>query len=166
MKEVWRTVNGFPEKLKVSNLGRIMSGSRILKNEVSKCGYYRIHVSHEGKIYRELVHRLVAMAFLPNPKNKPCVNHIDGDKSNNAVDNLEWCTYGENNKHAYDAGLKDSKGENNGQHKLTEEQVLEIRSLYQKRKINGNNGRVLAEKYGVNPKTITDIVNRKLWAFI
>ena len=59
-----------------------------------------------GKKHREYIHRLVALAFIPNPENKRVVNHIDGNKQNNNVSNLEWRTHSENNKHAYETGLK------------------------------------------------------------
>ena len=69
---------------------------------IDKCGYHEIMLN--GKHYR--VHRLVAEAFIPNPNNLPCVNHIDGNKQNNSIDNLEWCTYSENIIHSFKNGLQ------------------------------------------------------------
>lgn len=161
--EEWRRIDGFPEKIQVSNLGNVRSNNKILSCEKHKTGYIRIHTSHKGDDYREFVHRLVAKDFLPNPENKPCVNHIDGNKQNNCVSNLEWCTYGENLKHAYKIKLRSADGEKNTQHKLTERDVLEIRSLYERRNTKGNNANALAKKYNVSSKVILDIVKRKIW---
>lgn len=81
--------------------------NKVLKPYVSKRGYYRVKlytVEHSAKMFQ--VHRLVAQAFIPNPNNLPEVNHIDGNKLNNCVDNLEWCTAKDNTKHAYENGLR------------------------------------------------------------
>lgn len=75
---------------------------RKLKNQTSRKGYKYININ--GK--RKYIHRLVAQAFIPNQKNYPCVNHKDGDKSNNKSENLEWCSYSENNKHAFRTNLR------------------------------------------------------------
>lgn len=64
-------------------------------------GYVQVMLKQDGKRKKALVHRLVALAFIPNPLNKPCVNHIDGNKENNSVENLEWCTYSENELHSH-----------------------------------------------------------------
>lgn len=114
--ECWIKVNDFIE---ISNLGSIKSHGKIIKGEISNKGYKRVHVSDNGQEYKFYNHQLVAKTFIPNPDNKSCVNHIDGNKLNNKVDNLEWSTHGENLKHAYDIGLRDCKGELNTQAKLT-----------------------------------------------
>jgi hypothetical protein len=99
IKEEWRPVVGFEGRYQVSNLGRVKSiniantrKSGILKSEKSRDGYYQVTLTINGNRLHTGVHRLVAMAFIPNPDNLPQVNHIDEDKTNNCADNLEWCT--------------------------------------------------------------------------
>ena len=103
-KEIWKDVP-FDSNYKVSNYGRIFSKrtNKILKGELTEKGYIRVALT-EHKRY--LVHCIVARTFIPNPENKPQVNHIDGNKQNNYVDNLEWCTQSENMRHALKTGLK------------------------------------------------------------
>ena len=103
-EEIWKDVP-FDSNYKVSNYGRIFSKrtNKILKGELTEKGYIRVALT-EHKRY--LVHCIVAKTFIPNPENKPQVNHIDGNKQNNYVDNLEWCTQSENMRHALKTGLK------------------------------------------------------------
>ena len=106
--ERWKVVEGTDGLLEVSTFGRVRSNmrdGRILKATPDNKGYMRLHVTikRERKAFK--IHRLVAEAFIPNPDNKPQVNHIDGDKSNNAVSNLEWVTSKENAQHALRTGL-------------------------------------------------------------
>jgi hypothetical protein len=115
MVEIWKLINNF-DKYEVSNFGNVRSYNRHgfgdYRNDEPKLlnpcnvgsGYLSVNLCSD-KMYSRLIHRLVAQAFLPNPNNLPQVNHIDGNKKNNKVDNLEWCTAQENMKHAKLTGL-------------------------------------------------------------
>ena len=107
-----------------------------------------------------LVHRLVAMLFIPNPENKPQVNHIDGDKTNNCVENLEWVTNSENREHAVENNLI-AKGDRLSK-KLTSEMAEAIRQEYIPRS-KDRNQYSLAAKYGVSHALIMKIINGKCW---
>lgn len=101
MEEVWKDIEGYEGLYQVSNLGRVkrVTTGRILKGMVSGSGYIQVDLSKQGATSKKLIHRLAAQAFIPNPENKLEVNHIDEDKTNNKVDNLEWATRQENNNH-------------------------------------------------------------------
>jgi len=107
--EIWKSVIGYEGRYEVSNLGRVRSLNRktahknfvayrkgkVMSQSLDKDGYLLLRLCN-GRCLMKKVHRLVAMAFIPNPKNKPCINHIDNNPSNNHVNNLEWVTYKEN----------------------------------------------------------------------
>ncbi len=101
-KEEWRTPIEFP-LYEVSSKGvvRRVIDKTLKKPSIGNHGYYQVTLYHEGKKKDFLLHRLVASLFIPNPDRKRTVNHIDGDKLNNYLGNLEWSTYSENHKHAY-----------------------------------------------------------------
>jgi len=159
--ENWKEIKDF-EGYEVSDNGRVRSLStvkgmwgKVLEPLIAGRGYFRVALRKNNKPHFKSIHRLVAEYFIPNPENKPQVNHKDGDKSNNHKDNLEWCTYRENINHAIDNGLS-SVGERNGNSKLTKDQVLEIRDSRLTYK-------ELAELYGVHKSTINRIKNNKGW---
>jgi hypothetical protein len=122
--EQWKPVLGFEDSYMVSNLGRIKSMYRqsrkpglknnpsvmlrpkIMKQNIQPTGYRIVQLSKSGRVKGLPVHRIIAMAFIPNPDNKPFINHIDANPSNNDLSNLEWCTQSENIQHAYNIGTK------------------------------------------------------------
>lgn len=124
MKEIWKDIQGYEGVYQVSNLGKVKSldrtmkdrwgndrpiKGRILKFKVNFSGYHIVHLRTNRESH-PAVHRLVAETFLDNPENKPTVNHIDCCKTNNSVDNLEWSTHKEQMRHAFDNNLCELRG--------------------------------------------------------
>lgn len=130
-----------------------------------RCGHLRVYLGKAGKKYPKLVHRLVAEAFIPNPEQKPFINHKDGNPANNHVDNLEWCTQRENALHAYQFGLSKppgQQGERNSHSKLNDAAVCEIR----RRHTEGKSCAAIAREFGLNPRTANAIVLRQSWRHV
>lgn len=143
--------------------GRKPSG-RVLKTSITNVGYRTVGLSINGKQKRRSIHRLLAITFIPNPENKRCVNHIDCDRLNNDLSNLEWATYSENNSYAFKVGgQRKYIGEKHSQNILTEKDVLEIRKNYQKHKVTMP---MLAKKYNVSRGAIQGVLLRKSWKHI
>ena len=147
INEIFKDVKGYEGYYEVSNLGRVRStsykGIKILKPSITKSGYLNVIFCINQKREHKLVHRLVAETFIPNPKNKPQVNHINGIKTDNRVENLEWCTASENGLHAYKNGLsKNVVWKYTGKpvakiDKKTGQIIEKYRSMLSAKKING-----------------------------
>jgi hypothetical protein len=176
MEEIYKDIEDFEDLYQVSNIGKIKSlpktvngngrsnstrflKERIRKQHINKKGYYGIVLCKDGKMYYGETHRIIAKAFIPNPLNLSQVNHKNGIKSDNRIENLEWCDASYNIKHAVNMGLLPKPiGERNAMAKLSEKQVQEIRQL---------NGKLMhkeiAELYGVGRSNVTVILNNKSW---
>lgn len=156
--EIWRDVVGYEGLYQVSNLGRVRSFHKnkvkILKFAISPFGYLRVILSKDFQKKNRNIHILVAQAFIPNPEGKTQVNHIDGNKENNHVSNLEWVTPSENINHAFEKGLS-KRGCEHGRAKFTAEQIREIRRAC----VPGDpelGFKPFARKFNVTPKIIRD----------
>lgn len=176
-KEFWKPIDGFENIYEISNIGNVKSlersisdhggfrlvRERILRPGKNRRGYTTVLLNSYGKSHTRYVHRLVIQAFIPNLENKRTVNHKDGIKSNNKIDNLEWATDSENIKHAFVLGLKGGLsdiGENNHNSKLTNKQVCEIRNRYIFRKVTY---KYLADIYKVSISTIEAVISGRNW---
>ena len=177
--EIWKPIKGYEGKYEVSNLGRVKSKERIsnccynstrktkekiIAHYLEKNGYLSVCLFKEGK-HTKRVHKLVASAFIPNPNNYPCINHINGNKLDNNMNNLEWCTYSHNVKEAFRLGLANN----------SEKQRNAVREYCKKHKnkplvqldINNNlikewNSAVeVEEKMGISRKNISQCVRGK-----
>ena len=157
-KEVIKDIPGYEGRYAINRYGYVWSHpkprskkGRWLKNNICGNGYQGVSLMGDGAKSTKKIHKLVSDAFIPNPKNRPCINHKDGNKANNSVENLEWCTYSENNKHAWDLGLMTPP---NGiytsrNRKFSLEQIAEIKSDLKKL-----NQVQVAQKWDVHQKTI------------
>ena len=171
MKEIWKDIEGYKGFYRISNLGRVKSLKRLVKRNdgtvqkvrehilrlhIKDNGYCQVELRKNSKGKHLLVHRLVAEAFLSNPQNKEQVNHKDGNKLNNNVNNLEWVTCSENAVHAFSHNLRTV----NKTYKLTPEERKYIKEHYVFRhpKYNSN---ALGKRFGVSGTTIMRIVNGK-----
>lgn len=120
LKENYIPIKGFENLYGIDENGNIFGykRNRVVKQKLNRFGYCTIKLCKENKLYYFMVHRLVAQTFIPNPNDLPQVNHKDGNKQNNNVDNLEWCTQSYNMKHAYKMGLEKRNGKNVYQYDL------------------------------------------------
>lgn len=180
MEEIWKDIKGYEGIYQASNLGRIKALARtwysgksgytkkskpeqIMKYRLSKnTNYCLLKLVKAGREKHLYVHRLVAETFIPNPDNLPEVNHKDGNKENNCVDNLEWVTSKENINHADKNGLRNISGSNNWQAKFSEQDIEFIRNNYKPR--DKEFGRkALAEKFRCNISVISNIIANKTY---
>jgi len=166
--EVFKDIVGYKGLYQISNLGRIKSLKGrcpiIMRTRTNKRGYIQTHLHSHG--YKtKTVHRLVAVAFINNKENKPCVNHKNGIKTDNRVENLEWSTYKENTNHSIDIGVMSFnhvRGINHYRAKLNVYDVLEIR----KKLSSGATGVLISKKYNVSNALVSKIKSNKLWKHI
>jgi hypothetical protein len=170
--EIWKDIDGFDGVFKISSHGRCKSIDRLrfvdngnikgkfIRGVLTTKKYLAYHLQYKGIRYSFQSHRLVAEAFIPNPNNYPEVNHKDGNKLNNHVENLEWCTCKQNTRHAFDTGLRVAmRGERNGQNKFKKASIIELKA---KRRA-GASARLLAKEYRMEISTVYYIMNGKLW---
>ncbi len=174
--EIWKDIKGYEGLYQSSNLGRIKSltsyvnhhrgdkrinNGQIIKQYIGNTGYYRVRLSKKNIVKNHSVHKLVAMAYIPNPQNKPCINHKNLNKQINIPENLEWCTYSENMKHAYKMGALSKKGEKHHLTILKDSDILKIRELYK-----NNTQTKIAELFNMDQSTISSIIHKKTWKHI
>lgn len=171
--EVWIPISGYEIYYAVSNMGRV---KRLARSYESTCrmvhlsekilkgsnhrGYRMVTLVKSGEEKNFLIHRLVAIAFIPNPDDKPFVNHIDNNRGNPNVSNLEWCTHQENTDHAVSIGVIKGnggimKGVPSANRKLTQEQVFEILSF--KRGDAPDMAKYFKERFDISKATVTAI---------
>lgn len=164
--EIWKDVVGYEGLYLISNTGKVKSlgknvdiglgriqfkPERILKPGLASNGYFTVAICKNRAQTSTCLHTIIAKSFIPNPNNFRCVNHIDGNKTNNAIENLEWCTHKRNSQHAYEIGIRKPF------RKVTSDQVIQIRAM---KKIGVRNLE-LAAMYEVTVATINGIVNYK-----
>lgn len=165
VEEIWINIEGY-ENYKVSNLGSVKTldynhtgQEKLIKQFKNVRGYLACNLMENGIRKRVLIHRLLAIAFIPNPNNKATVNHINGIKTDNSLSNLEWNTIAENLKHAHRNGfIPYSKGENHYSNKYSNAKVLEIRLLLH----NGTRPFEISKKLGIDIKYICHLKNKNI----
>lgn len=162
--EIWKQCEENP-KWEVSSYGNLRWSATKEKASMylHKTGYWTTTFTLKGKKKSCKIHRLVAKAFLPTTEGKNCVNHKDGVKTNNHIDNLEWCTQAENNKHAWENGLVTGLvGELNGRAILNEKLVHEICKDY----VEGLMPKDVIEKYSITRNQAIKIKCKTTWKHI
>lgn len=163
---MWKTIPAFGGRYEASETGEIRHSlnKNTRKARKNRYGYLQLNFPKNdgtGKSETALVHRLIALTFIPNPLSLPDVNHKDGNKQNNCVSNLEWVTRQENVKHAYSMGLAHTyKGENHINAKFTNEEVLKIKELYK----CGISQQKIADFFNVSQPTIGRIIRGERYA--
>lgn len=165
--ETWKDVIGFEGMYLVSNTGKIKNAIKntILNPGINSGGYPQVGFfdKYQKKYVTIKVHKIVAMAFIPNLNNFPQINHIDGNKQNNCVENLEWCTSSHNNRHRHVLNPDLFKGENSPCSKYSNEQILETYNLAWEGTLSYPQ---ISEKCGVDVREIYLIKYGKQWVSV
>lgn len=177
--EIWKAINGLGEVYEVSSLGRVRSKDkstmrkdgkilntkgRILSIQTDHNGYSRIVIFYKGKRNTYKVHRLAADTFIENSENKPNINHKNNLRTDNRIENLEWCTQKENMQHCTKQNrIVAHRGVDHVNAKLTEVCVIKIRELY---KSNNYYKAELARMFMVDVSTIASVIKRETWKHI
>ena len=156
------TIEGLNMDYTIDENGNVfdVKNNRFKKSYINKKGYIRYSFYINGKSKTFFAHRLVLMTFNPiEGMENLQVNHIDGNKKNNNINNLEWCTQSENQRHAFKMGLISRKGTKNSQCRLTEEQVIDIADMI----LQGCTIKAISEKYNISKSLVSAIRNKRLW---
>ena len=158
-----KDIKGYKGRYAATKDGRIYSYylKGFLSPKVDKGGYLMVCLQKNGQKKYFQVHRLIAETYISNPDNLETVNHKDGVKNNNNINNLEWSSFSDNLKHAYKIGLRCNKGTNSPTSKLTENDIRKIRKLLHEKET-----KEIAEMYGVVPGTIYNISSRRSWKHV
>lgn len=178
-EEEWKPIVGWEDLYQISSFGRVKAlkryvphyrgGLALMKEKIIKLndrrGYLGAHLFRSQMDKAKFgVHRLVALAFIPNVENKSTVNHIDTNKKNNFYKNLEWASHSEQQIHALNNGLRNKTiGENSNLSKLKKEDIFNIRDLYEKSRLSVNE---LSEKYKIGKNNIRNIINKTTWKYL
>lgn len=154
MKEVWKDIPDYEELYQISNFGRVKNFKRNKLITINnKQSYLKVILWKNNKMKNMLIHRILAIVFIKNPNNYPCINHKDGNKLNNSLNNLEWVTHSMNNKHAYDTGLKVKEGVFN------EKDLINIKYMVN----SGISQRKIANKLNVDRSTVQRVISGKTY---
>jgi len=152
------------ERYEISKEGviRNLENKRVKSQYISSTGYYMVSFSYNNKSKPQRVHRLLLQTFKTNKNNYRFINHKDGNKLNNSLVNLEWCTHKQNMEHAFKTGLINNTGIKNGMSKLNNSEVVEIKDLLK----NGLSQQKIANKFNISRSAILKIHLGKTWCHV